>query len=239
MTKNQNNSSEKTYFSGKMKLADLIDINFNLLALLTRLGVSLALGGQTVEEVCAKSDLDVDTFLLLCNVYTYDEYVPSTELLEKSNVGNIVRYLHSSHSYYLETSLVTLESAIARLLEPCNEKQKAIIWKFFTDYKAEIQKHFAYEETKVFPYIDSLLSGGNHEGFSISQFEDNHSNIDEKLDDLKNIVMKYLPAECDNAQRGQVLILIYHLDLDLARHTRIEDDVLVPVVNRIEENGRK
>jgi len=239
MTQNQKASNEKTYFSGKMKLAELININFNLLSLLQRLNVSLSLGGHTVEDVCKESDLDVDTFLLLCNVYTYDEYVPSSEILEKSNVGNIVRYLKSSHTFYLETSLVGLERAIESLLQPCSEKQKAIIWKFFSGYKEEIRKHFAYEEMTVFPYIDALLGGDTMEGFSITQFEDNHSNIEEKLDDLKNIVMMYLPKECDNAQRSQVLIFIYHLEQDLARHTRIEDGVLVPVVNRIEQHGRK
>lgn len=239
MTQNQNTPKEKTYFSSKMKLADLIDINFNLLSLLPRLNVSLALGGHTIEDVCRECSLDVNTFLLLCNVYTYDEYVPSGEILGKSNVENIVSYLKSSHSSYLDTSLVTLESSIERLLEPCNDKQKAIIWKFFSGYKEEIKKHFAYEETEVFPYIDSLLRGEMVEGFSINQFEDNHSNIEEKLSDLKNIVMMYLPAECDNTQRSQVLIFIYHLEQDLACHTRIEDGVLVPVVNRIEENVRK
>lgn len=239
MKYNQVTAKEKSYFSGKMKLADLIDINYDLLNLLPRLGVSLALGANTVEEVCAKSALDVNTFLLICNVYTYDEYIPSRETLEVSRVEDIVKYLHSSHSYYLQSSLVLLEESIADLLGPCSEKQKSVIWKFFKDYKDEIEKHFDYEESQVFPYVNNLLSESASSAFTIDQFAENHGNIDEKLNDLRNIVMRYLPAECDNTKRGQVLYTIYHLEEDLARHSRIEDDILVPMVNRIEENGSK
>lgn len=239
MNETQNKSKEKTYFSGKMKLAELIDINYNLLGLLPRLGVNLGLGAQSIEYVCADCSLDVDTFLLICNVYTYDEYVPSSETLAKCSVKDIVKYLHSSHDYYLSTALVTLAESIDRLLESCSEKQKAVIWKFFVDYKTEVAGHFEYEEKTLFPYVEMLLHGQATEDFSIAQFEEHHSNIEEKLDDLKNIVMMYLPSVCDNTRIGNVLFFIYYLEQDLARHTRIEDNILVPIVSRIEDNGRQ
>ena len=46
--------------------------------------------------------------------------------------------------------------------------------------------------------------------------------------------MKYLPEACDTVLRNDVLYRIYRLEEDLARHTIIEDTVLIPMVNMME-----
>ena len=46
--------------------------------------------------------------------------------------------------------------------------------------------------------------------------------------------MKYLPDTCDTVLRNDVLYRIYRLDEDLAKHTIIEDRVLIPIVNKME-----
>lgn len=113
--------------------------------------------------------------------------------------------------------------------------QQKIVGRFFGDYKAQVQKHFSYEEKVVFPYVRSLVAGENSQGYSIEKFEENHSNIDETLNDLKNIVMKYIPDTCDMVLRYEVLYGIFRLEEDLKKHTVIEDCVLIPMVNRMEE----
>ena len=110
-----------------------------------------------------------------------------------------------------------------------------IVEKFFIDYKRQVENHFAYEESVVFPYVRALIKGEQQESYTIEQFEENHSNIDETLNDLKNIVMKYLPETCDNVLRNEVLYRIFRLEADLARHTLIENMVLIPMVNKLEE----
>ena len=47
--------------------------------------------------------------------------------------------------------------------------------------------------------------------------------------------MKYLPETCDTVLRNEVLYRIYRLEEDLLKHTAIEDNVLIPIVNRMEE----
>ncbi|MBQ4189237.1 MAG: helix-turn-helix transcriptional regulator, partial [Bacteroidales bacterium] len=92
-------------------------------------------------------------------------------------------------------------------------------------------------EEKVFPYVQSLLEGRSAGNFSIMDFEENHSNVDEKLGDLRNIIMKSLPAVCDGEKRIDLLDFIFHLQKDLARHTCVEEDVLIPLVRRLENPG--
>lgn len=222
-------------FSESMKLADLIDVNFKLLNVLSRLDISLGFGENTIKEVCERQKIDLNSFLLICNIYTYDSYIPSSDLLAGADPVTIVEYLHNSHAFYLDKEFVGMENNLTAMVEPCDGRQKKIVAKFFADYKAQVENHFAYEESVVFPYVRSLVQGGHEESYSIEQFEENHSNIDETLNDLKNIVMKYLPETCDTVLRNEVLYRIYRLEEDLLKHTAIEDNVLIPIVNRMEE----
>ena len=70
--------------------------------------------------------------------------------------------------------------------------------------------------------------------YSIDHFEENHSNIEEKLSDLKNLILKSLPATCDDRLRVRLLNYIFALQSDLDSHTAIEDNILVPMVRLIE-----
>lgn len=226
---------QRIVFSESMKLADLIDVNFKLLNVLSRMGISLGFGENTIMEVCERQGIDLKSFLLICNLYTYDGYMPSAELMSGADPATIVDYLHNSHSFYMQKEFAGLEEELKAMVEPCDATQKKIVARFFADYKIQVKNHFDYEEEVVFPYIRALMSGQRHQSYSIDQFEDNHSNIDETLNDLKNIVMKYLPDTCDTVLRNQVLYRIYRLGEDLLKHTLIEDNVLIPMINKIEE----
>ena len=226
---------QRIVFSESMKLADLIDVNFKLLNVLSRMGISLGFGENTIMEVCERQGIDLKSFLLICNLYTYDGYMPSAELMSGADPATIVDYLHNSHSFYMQKEFAGLEEELKAMVEPCDATQKKIVARFFADYKTQVKNHFDYEEEVVFPYIRALMSGQRHQSYSIDQFEDNHSNIDETLNDLKNIVMKYLPDTCDTVLRNQVLYRMYRLGEDLLKHTLIEDNVLIPMINKIEE----
>ena len=222
-----------------MSVSDLIDIDYSLLQVISRMGLSLKYAGLPVSEACRNSGVDPDTFILICNVYSFPDHIPSQEELAGGDIRNIIDYLHSSHLYYMGRALRVRENSFDKLVAPFNEKQKKVVLKFFNDYRDELYKHFAYEEEVVFPYVESLLRGaaGDSE-YSIEQFEEHHENVEEKLEDLKNIVMKYLPGDCSNELKIMVLLSIYHLHDDLRRHTYVENNILVPIVSGFERDGK-
>lgn len=224
----------RTYFNANMKIAELLEANYNLLGIVSRLGMGGSCGDLSVRDFCEGHSFDPETFVLICNVYTFEDYIPDDVILSQGRIEDIVKYLHRSHEYYREESLAALSEDIKSLIEPCSEKQQHVIWQFYADYRDELEKHFEFEEEQVFPYIRSLISGKGSEGFSIEQFEENHSNIDEKLSDLKNLVMKSLPVECNEGRRTALLFSLYRLQNDLSRHTALEDNILTPMARIIE-----
>lgn len=216
-------------FSAGMKMAEVPDVDHRLLGVIRRLGLKFGFGEKTVEEVCAEAGVNPHTLLLISKIYAYDNYVPSKEELSRSSMLDIVTYLHNSHDFYTGIALGNLDTAIRAMMETCDEKHSRILMRFYDGYRDEILKHFEYEEQTVFPYIRTIADGQVSDSYDIDQYEENHSNVDEKLNDLKSIVMKYLPPECDNNLIQDVLTYLYSLEDDLGKHTYIEDDILVPM----------
>ena len=220
---------ERNGMSPAMKMADLLDADFSLLGVFYRMGLSLGFGEESVAEVCEKAGLDAETFLLICRVHLVDGYRPSREALQNADLTAILEYLRNSHNY------PDLEHALEEMIVPCEDQQKRVIRRFFFDYRQELLTHFAYEEETVFPYVEEMLNSQDGNSFTIGEYEQNHSNIEEKLADLKNLVMMFLPAPCRQTDAYKVLFYLSSLRQDLAKHTLIEDDILVPMVVRMEE----
>ena len=173
-----------------------------------------------------------DLIDLVSNIYTYDGYVPSPEVLSKVQLSDIINYLRISHRYYVDVALGGLESTIDSVLKPCEEKIRRVILSFYSTYRDEMLTHFRYEEETVFPYAEALLEGKRPEAVEVG--EEDHTDIVEKIDDLKNIVTKYLPAECDPVESVALLKQLLYLSDDLRKHTAIEDNILVPMIRRME-----
>jgi len=71
--------------------------------------------------------------------------------------------------------------------------------------------------------------------FSISDYETQHENVEEKLFDLKNIIIKYLPEPKDDKPGYRLLRELFTLEKELNEHARIEDMILVPKVKAMEK----
>ena len=224
-----------TEINAKMKVADLVNRDFQVLGMLDRMGIKDNFGDHTVEEICSRHGMDPDTFIMLYNIYLDSKFKPSEKSLREGNIEDVVKYLRLSHDYYLNIALKSLSDSLSSLLAPCSEKQKSVFWRFYSEYKDELNRHFDFEDTQLMPYVRSLLDGNRDPDFNIDSFDDEHSSINEKISDLKNLVMKSLPDECDGSLRMQTLYLICTLEYDLKRHTSVEDDVLVPMVRLLEK----
>jgi regulator of cell morphogenesis and NO signaling len=106
--------------------------------------------------------------------------------------------------------------------------------KFFDEYFSEVRKHMEYENKVVFPYVLNLLKGKRDPKYSITIFQDRHNEIESKLDELKNILIKYYPAKGNNHLLTEVLFDILSCEIDLASHNRVEDYLFVPAIEDIE-----
>ncbi len=229
-----------TIYSEKMKAADLISADWNLLSIFERLDIKLGFGEATIAEICSRYNLSTELFLMICNIYSFDNYRPKTEILKKEDLPHILSYLRASHKHYMTNCFPRLHNNIHIMMEEYEDTNSYVLNKFYDDYDSEIKKHFEYEENSVFPYIESLLDRKKENMYKISDFEDNHTNVEEKLNDLKNIIIKYLPGTYTSNIRMKVLNEIFKIENDLRKHTLVENKILIPLVTKIEKSyGRE
>lgn len=216
-----------------MKLADLVLTNYRLLFVFPRFGIELSVGENTVKQVCERKGISIPLFLLVCNVYSFKEYLPEKRILDNIPLDNLITYLRNCHKDYLETLIPQIISEILDVTQSCHQ---AMFEKFCEKYKNEVIAHFEYEENVVFPYISFLLQRNKTDNYSIGEFEKNHSNIEESLNDLQNILIKYLPGDCPIEKSRKALIDLFLLEDDLSKHTLLEERILVSLVERIEKD---
>ncbi len=233
----------------KMKMADVIHLNYTLLPVITRFNIELGFGDLSVAEVCAKHKVNLDFFIEITNSFVDDDYIPQKEL-NTFPVKLIVQYLQKTHDYYLDEKIPELHEMIDELSRT-ESKQKSdnaieLIKNFFKEYKDELEHHIEREEKRVQPYvlkieeaflnrnIDSELLK-SIKSYSINDFAKEHDNVEEKLYDLKNIIIKYLPPIENKALCNKILMELFRLEKDLNAHALLEDKVLIPKVAIMEE----
>ncbi len=235
-------------FTLKTKLADIIHANYLLLPVFNRFGIQLGFGDKSVEEICREKMLNAEFFLVIINSFHDSNYFPQ-DRLQRFDLKLIVDYIKKSHSYYLDIKIPQIEQLIHNLSDKSEnilKEQIRLIEKFFAGYKEEIITHIQEEENKIFPYIMAIANtyteGNSNESHkkivrenSINSFAGEHSNIEDKLYDLKNIIIKYLHPVQDNFASNALLIELFRLELDLNDHARIENKVLIPKVQFIEQ----
>jgi regulator of cell morphogenesis and NO signaling len=220
-------------FTEQTKMADLVLANSRLLYVLPGFGIELGFGEKTVAQLCKEKNLSAPLLLLVCNLYTFDDYEPQSAEWKQIPVEGVVEYLQQAHREYLQVRIPQLIDAVLGLSVWFRPGSGNLLTAFCEKYRQEVVAHFRYEEEVVFPYVRHLLDGGKPD-YKISEYESHHSDIDAALEDLKNIIVKYLLGECPVETSRPVLLSLFLFEHDLRKHTQLEETILIPLVQRLD-----
>ena len=226
--------NKPTSLSEKSKLYELIAANPKLLPLVQRFGIRLGFGDHSVAEVCASNNVSTRVFMLVCSLHLDPTSPPHPFEPDSGDLDSLLAYLRASHRYYLDESFPHIEMHLARIIEAGGAKYGHALSHFYNEYKREMEKHFQYEEEVVLPYIAALRKGQATDAYHIDDFRHNHSNIEDALEDMTNILIKYLPGDILPKERIEIATDIINLSADLGSHSLVEERVLVPFVESLE-----
>lgn len=216
-------------------MCDVICDEPSLLQMLSRFGIPLGVGDQTVRQVCEAHGVDTATFLSVANFIKRGAR-GAADSIDKVSVACLTEYLKQAHTYFLDFQLPAIRRKLLEALD-CSQPGEVsyLILKFYDDYMAEVRKHMQHENRKVFGYVEQLLQGRRTSEYTISQFARGHNNIDVKLQELKNIIIKYYAPTEQAELLNNVLYNIFTCEKDLRIHCLVEDDIFVPAVEILEE----
>lgn len=216
-------------------MCDVICDQPSLLQMMSRFGIPLGVGEQTVRQVCDAHGVDTPTFLAVANFIRRGAR-GAADSLESVSVKCLTEYLKQAHSYFLDFQLPAIRRKLLEALD-CSQPGEVsyLILKFYDDYMSEVRKHMLHENRKVFGYVEQLLQGHRTGEYTISQFARGHNSIDVKLQELKNIIIKYYAPTEQAELLNNVLYDIFTCEKDLRVHCQVEDDIFVPAVEILEE----
>ena len=216
------------------KMSDIICDNYSLLQVMSRFGLPLGFGDYSVEEVCHTHQVDCATFLAVANFINKGHVRPLVSL-EGISIKSLITYLKNAHHYFLDFQLPTIRRKLLEAIDCSMDNEVTfLILKFFDVYVQEVRKHMSYEDMNVFIYVENLLNGEKDKDYNIGMFIRHHDHIDDKLTELKNIIIKYYPDTKKAYLMNAVLFDIFNCEKDLASHNQVEDYLFVPAVLQLE-----
>ncbi|MDO4955906.1 MAG: helix-turn-helix transcriptional regulator [Bacteroidales bacterium] len=221
------------------KMSFVISRDYKLLQVMSRFGLSLGFGDKTVGEVCQQSGVDSQTFLDVVNFLADGN--ASQDRIKSIDIPSLMSYLRNAHSYFLDFKLPNIRRKLISSIDcSVNNEVAFLILKFFDAYVEGIRQHMQYENEQVFTYVDALMENKLSNTFNIHVFASHHDDIEEKLKDLKEIIITYYPTEADNNIFYSVLFDLYTAEEDLGLHNSIENKLFIPAVTLLErEVSRK
>ncbi|MBO5133563.1 MAG: helix-turn-helix transcriptional regulator [Bacteroidaceae bacterium] len=217
------------------RMSEIISTSPSLLQMMCRFGIPLGVGEKTVREVCEESNVHTGTFLAVANQMSGKRWGFAEDDTDVS-VAALVGYLSRSHHYFLNFQLPGIRRKLLEALDCSQENQVAyLILKFYDEYMGDVRRHMQHENKKIFTYVERLLSGIRPDDFEIARFARSHEGIDKKLQELKNIIIKYYSPETTSSDLlSSVLFDIFNCEADLRSHCEVEDALFVPAVQRLE-----
>ena len=211
-------------YKASHKMCDLIAHEEDAIQIISRFGLEMGVGEQTIEQVCEAYHVHTPTFLAIVNYKVFHKRVIPDDI----DIPTLQRYLSNAHSYFLEFRLPRLRRALIEAIIPADPTTKipGLILRCYDEFVEEIRTHIAHENEGLF-----------------DEHEHDDQRITDKLTEIKNLIIKYYPganlqSPIPNPQSPITYLLIgvmsdlWHTEQDFADHCAIEDDILRPALTQ-------
>ena len=222
-----------TPYAAQDRLRDLVDDNNLLLLVINRFRIPLGFGDSTISDICAKEDVDTDTFLAVANLISGRPYGGfHTDLLQ------LIDYLEEAHSYFLDFILPSIREKLIKAINCVDSNDVGfLILRYYDGYMQEVHRHMEHENDVVFPHIRRLVQGEPDDSCNLSDYSLNHEDMVGKLQELKDIIIRHY-SHSTNHILTYALYDIINVENDLLSHWAIENKLFMPAGIVLEEKMR-
>ena len=207
-----------------------------MMQVVCRFGIAMGFADKTISEVCHEHGVDVHTFLAVINCV--NGYLKSSEKsvsLELVDMRSLLDYLKRTHAYLIHHQLPRMRRNLLGAIDFSQHNDVvSLLLKYFDMYVAEVHRHVKFEESEIYEHAERLLAGtaAPDEKMTIQRHNEDFVN---KLHELINIFLQYCPPDqAHNDALNEVVYNIYRIEDDIYVHCRVEDDMLVPLIRRLE-----
>ena len=199
------------------KISDLMAHEEDAIQIISRFGLELGVGEQTIEQVCAAHHVHTPTFLAIVNYKLYKQPVTAADI----DVPTLQRFLGNAHAYFLDFRLPRLRRALVEAIIPADPTTQipGLILRCYDEFVDEIRTHIEHENEGRF-----------------EEHEHDDQRITDKLTEIKNLIIKYFQGG-DSYLLISVMSDLWHTEQDFADHCAIEDDIYRPAITKIQPSS--
>lgn len=224
---------------GDTLLSDVVLEEPSTVTVLNRFGIFLGLGDKTVSQACNEADIDTQFFITILNTYTNQEYFPE-KTLSAFSIELLVDYLNKTNDYYRHYLLPNIERHFNLLLNRSEEGKSNInvICRFFEEVKMQLLDRISCDTDSWFPALLHKVRPSASD-FSDTDYElksDDFDSVEDKIDDLINMMIIHLRGEYDHYLCYAVLSAIFSLQKDISNNNRIRERILRPISIELKNN---
>jgi regulator of cell morphogenesis and NO signaling len=215
-------------------MADALLANGRLLYVFPYFKIELGFGEKTIGQICYERKISTPLFLFICNIYSFESYVPNRDELKLISIDELIEYLQGVHRDYIETRIPNIITGVLNIAREESLIDGNMIAVFCEKYRQKTIAHIQYEDEILLPYFRRRIHGDNS-GPNIIECEITHRDIDAALADLKNIIIKFLPYSCNIEQCRPALLDLFDFDYEIRRHCKLEETTLIPLWAHLEK----
>jgi regulator of cell morphogenesis and NO signaling len=199
------------------KICDLMAHEEDAIQIISRFGLEMGVGEQTIAQVCEAHGVHTPTFLAVVN-YKVCQLRPQPADID---IPTLQRYLKNAHTYFLDFRLPRLRRSLIEAIIPADPTTKipGLILRCYDEFVDEIRTHIEHENAGLF-----------------DEHEHDDQRITDKLTEIKKLIIKYYPTNPTSTEGTVTYTLIsvmsdlWHTEHDFADHCAIEDDILRPAL---------
>ncbi len=185
--------------------------------IISRFGLEMGVGEQTIAQVCEAHGVHTPTFLAVVNYKVFKQRALPADI----DIPTLQRYLLNAHTYFLDFRLPRLRRSLIEAIIPADPTTRipGLILRCYDEFVEEIRTHIEHENQ------------GRYD-----EHEHNDQRITDKLTEIKNLIIKYYPTDPTACGSNVTYTLIsvmselWHTEHDFADHCAIEDDILRPAL---------
>ncbi len=202
------------------KMCDLMSHEEDAIQIISRFGLEMGVGEQTIEQVCSSHGVHTPTFLAVVNYKVFKHRAVPADI----DIPTLQRYLRNAHTYFLDFRLPRLRRSLIEAIIPADPTTKipGLILRCYDEFVDEIRIHIEHENKGMY-----------------DEHEHDDQRITDKLTEIKNLIIKYYPTKPTSTEGTVTYTLIsvmsdlWHTEQDFADHCAIEDDILRPALTNI------
>lgn len=212
------------------KLSDIILHDPSTITVLDRFGISLGVGDQNVDDACRARGINVNFFMAILNTFINENYFPN-DALEQFSASEIVDYLSKTNNYYEQNVLPNIERHFSFLIAraPSHNNNLIIMKQFFDEMKNELLQRINDDRDRLFPATCSIIDRPLATQPDLVVDEEQTDSIEDKIDDLINMIVMHLKGDYDHNLGFAVIVAIFSLKKDIKQNNRIRNRILRPI----------